>query len=206
MSCAPPTACRDVTNTLNQAQSEGDYQASDDTILILWAEARAYLDNINDKTNWDLPHATDLELMQQFGIMQGRVMVVSLREQVLRLYENGKLVYSTYVTTGRPELPSVPGLHMAMFKGTHLVFSSAEPKTSPFWYAPTPINYGILYANYGFFVHDGWWRTEFGPTTNLPHYDPAAFNGGSHGCVNVPLQNMSFVYSWMPLYAPIVVY
>ncbi len=202
----PTNGIQDVTNTLNQAQTESDYQASDDNINILWAEARAYMDDMRDKTPWNQPHATDLELMQQFGVMQGRVMVASLREQVARFYENGKLVYTTYVATGRQELPSVPGLHMAMFKGTNLVFSSPEPKTSPFWYAPTPINYGILYANYGFFVHDAWWRTEFGPGTNLNHYDPAAFNGGSHGCINLPLQNMAYVYNWLPLYAPIIVY
>jgi hypothetical protein len=202
----PTNGIQDVTNTLNQAQTESEYQASDDMINILWANARAHMDDMRDKTPWNQPHATDLQLMQQFGVMQGRTMVVSLYEQVARFYENGKLVYETYVTTGRPELPSVPGLDMAMFKGTNLVFTSPEPKTSPFWYAPTPINYGILYANYGFFVHDGWWRTEFGPGTNLPHYDPAAFNGGSHGCVNLPLQNMAYVYSWLPLYAPIIVY
>jgi hypothetical protein len=93
-----------------------------------------------------------------------------------------------------------------MYKGANLVFTSPEPKDSPYWYAPTPINYGILYANWGFFVHDGWWRSEFGPSTNLPHYDPAAFDGGSHGCINLPLSNMKYVYDWLPQGAPILVY
>jgi hypothetical protein len=202
----PTNGLQDVENVLDQAQTESDYQASDDNIRQLLENARAYIDDMGDKTPAGQPHATDLKLMKDYGIFQGRTMVVSLREQVARYYENGKLVYWTYVTTGRPELPSVPGLHTAMYKGTHLVFSSPEPKTSPLWYAPTPINYGILYADYGFFVHDGWWRTEFGPGTNLPHYDPAAFDGGSHGCINLPLSNMSYVYDWLPLYAPILVY
>ena len=79
-------------------------------------------------------------------------------------------------------------------------------RASPFWYAPTPITYGIAYAPNGFFIHDAWWRSEFGPDTNLPHWDPAAFNGGSHGCINLPTDQMQWVWSWTPDGAPIIVY
>ena len=45
------------------------------------------------------------------------------------------------------------------------------------------------YSDYGFLMHDAWWRDNPGGTgegylTNLPHYDPIAFNSGSHGCIN----------------------
>ena len=182
------------------------YQSADDDITILTTNLRALLDNYNDTTPHYLPHQTDLQLMRQYGVMQGKTVVVSLREQTARFYENGKLVYWSYVTTGRPEKPSPPGLHYALEKLQHTVFTSPEPKGSPLWYAPTPINFAIEYALYGFFLHDAWWRAEFGPYTNLPHYDPAAFNGGSHGCVNFPLNNMAWVYNWTPDGAPIIVY
>ena len=52
---------------------------------------------------------------------------------------------------------------------------------------------------------------------NAPHYDPNAFSGGSHGCVNIPYGvpvvggrqigwNMEQVYNWTPLGTPIILY
>lgn len=191
---------------LQQAVSENDFQNADNDITIQTTNLRALLDNLNDATPAWQPHATDLELMQHYGIMSGQVTVVSLREQAARFYENGKLVYWSYVTTGRPEKPSPPGLHYAMDKEYHTQFTSGDPPGSPLWYAPTPINYAVLYANYGFFLHDAWWRYKFGPGSNLPHWDPLAFDGGSHGCINFPEDNMAWVYNWITIGSPIVVY
>jgi hypothetical protein len=196
----------DAQNEVQQAQTLDDYLTADNDVNILTANLRAMLDNLNDPTAHNQPHATDLQLMQRYGAMTGRVIVVSLREQTARLYDNGQLVYTSNVTTGRPEKPSPPGLHYAMYKQTHMMFTSPDPAGSPFWYAPTPINYGILYANYGFFLHDAWWRRRFGPGSNLPHYDPAAFNGGSHGCINFQENTMAWVYNWTPVGSPIIVY
>ena len=64
----------------------------------------------------------------------------------------------------------------------------------------------MRYSFYGYYVHDAWWRNQFGLYTNLPHYDPAAFNGGSHGCINVSKSDMIWVFDWLPYGAPILVY
>lgn len=199
----------DAHDNLTYADAVGttdQYQSADDVITQLTANLRALVDNLKDPTPHSQPHATDLQLMQYYNITQGKVLVISLREQTLRAYENGKMVYWAYVTTGREELPSWPGLHYAMYHLDHTEFTSPEPKSSPFWYAPTPITYAIAYAPNGFFIHDAWWRSEFGPDTNLPHWDPAAFNGGSHGCINLPTDQMQWVWSWTPDGAPIIVY
>ncbi|HEY7973793.1 MAG TPA: L,D-transpeptidase, partial [Ktedonobacterales bacterium] len=84
------------------------------------------------------------------------------------------------------------------------------PPGSPFYYAPTPIHYSFGYSLYGYYLHDGWWRdhTEMGYLTNLPHYDPAAFNGGSHGCINFHYSNgdMGKVFAFASAGIPIIVY
>ncbi len=196
----------DAAKEVRNAQTLDDYLTADDDVNILITNLRAMLDNLKDPTPSNQPHQADLQLLQHYGVMDGRAIVVSLREQTARLYDHGQLVYSTPVTTGRPEKPSPPGLHYAMYKQTHMVFTSPDPAGSPLWYAPTPINYGILYANYGFFLHDAWWRRRFGLGSNLPHFDPAAFNGGSHGCINFPESNMAWVYNWTPVGSPIIVY
>lgn len=200
----------DAHDVLYAAHDLGSYQAADDVIVNLTINLRALKDNLDDPTPHSQPHATDLLLINTAYHLTGKVIVVSLREQTLRAYDNGQMVWWSYVTTGayRPneQLPSWPGLHYAMYKLYHTEFTSPDPPGSPDYYAPTPINYAIAYAPNGYFLHDAWWRAEFGPDTNLPHWDPAAFSGGSHGCVNLPENNMAWIYNWTPVGTPIVVY
>jgi hypothetical protein len=196
----------DAADAVSKAKTVDDFIAADDQVRILSQNLQALLDNLKDTTPRDQAHQADLRLLNDYGAMQGKAIVVSLREQTARFYEDGKLVFVTDVTTGRPEKPSPPGLHYAMYKQTNLIFSSPDPVDSPLYYAPTKVNYGILYANYGFFLHDAYWRRHFGPGSNLPHYDPAAFNGGSHGCINFKENDMARVYDWTPVGSPIIVY
>lgn len=188
------------------AVTVADFQNADDETNIMLSNLRALVDNLNDPTPpWE-PHAADLSLMQEYGIVSGKVVIVSLREQTARFYENGKLVFWAYVTTGRPEAPSPPGVHYAIDHEYHILFKSGDPQGSALWYAPTPVNYGVRYAAGGYFLHDAWWRYKFGPGSNLPHWDPLAFDGGSHGCVNFPEDVMEWVYDWVPDGSPIVLY
>lgn len=195
-----------VSDELRAAHTADDYQQVYYDAFTLDTSLRALLDNLKDKTPHNQPHATDLTLLKTFSLMRGKVVVVSLREQTARFYQNGKMVFWSYVTTGSIDTPSVPGLNYAMQKLRHTMFVSPDPPGSPLWYAPTPINYAVEYALYGYFLHDAWWRAEFGPYTNLPHWDPAAFNGGSHGCVNFPLNEMGIVYDWVDVGTPILIY
>jgi lipoprotein-anchoring transpeptidase ErfK/SrfK len=182
------------------------YNSADSAIQAQMVNLRAMLDNLNDQTPAWEAHQTDLELMSHYGILGEHVTVVSLREQTARLYENGKLVYWSYITTGRYERPSPPGLHYAEWKAANIEFQPTEPIGSPIRGYPTPIHYAVYYYDYGFFLHDAWWRIGFGPGSNLPHWDPAAFDGGSHGCVNFPLQNMAWYYNWVQVGSPVLIY
>lgn len=182
------------------------YQYVDGEATMLLANLRAMITNLGDATPAGQAHGTDLDLARAYGVAQGKVIVVSLREQVLRAYNNGQLVYWTYITSGRPELPSPPGFWHVLARQSPTVFTSGEPQNSPFWYAPTLVHYALLFHAGGFYIHDAWWRIHFGPGSNLPHYDPQAFNGGSHGCVNVPLQQMGLLYQWATLGTPVIVY
>jgi L,D-transpeptidase-like protein len=195
----------DAQQVFYSSHTVGDYQHALFYAFVLLTNLRALQDNLNDKTPHYKPHATDLTLLKAYNIT-GKAVVVSLREQTARFYENGKMVYWSYVTTGNLTTPSVPGLNYAMYKLTHTTFISPDPPGSPDWYAPTPINFAIAYSPGGYFLHDAWWRAEFGPYTNLPHWDPAAFNGGSHGCVNFPLSVMGKVYDMVDVNEPVILY
>lgn len=174
---------------------------------VLQTNLRALMDNLRDPTAAGLPHQTDLALMRDYGAMQGEVTVVSLREQVARMYQDGKLVYWSYVTTGRVERPTPPGLHYVGFKVTNIIFQPTEPKNSPLKEVPTPIHWAVNYWPNGFYLHEAWWRTTFGPGSNLPHpYDQSAWNGGSHGCINFPQWKMGWYYNWVQVGSPVIVY
>jgi hypothetical protein len=195
-----------LAQEVQTATTADDFAAADADIQTLSTLLQAYLANFDDRTPPGHAHASDLRLLDHFGLGQGRVLVISLREQTARFYDGGALVRWSYVTTGRPERPSPPGLHYATEKLSPTVFTSSEPRSSPFWYAPTPVKYAIGYFAGGFFLHDGWWRNRFGPGTNLPHYEPEAFNGGSHGCINFPAAFMPWVYGWTAVGTPVLVY
>lgn len=191
---------------LHAAQTIDSVQAVADDAGVMTTNLHALLENLHDATPPSRQHRADLHLLAAYHLAQGRVIVVSLREQTARIYENGALVRWSYVTTGRIELPSPPGIHVAMTKSSPVLFISPEPRNSPFWFAPTPVNYAIQYADGGDFIHDAPWRSGFGPGTNLPHYDPIAFNGGSHGCINFPEGTMRWLYDWTPVGTPVIVY
>jgi lipoprotein-anchoring transpeptidase ErfK/SrfK len=204
----PNTGVGDATQRLAYAQTLDDYQQVDKEVLSMTTNIQAMLTNLNDKTPSDQPHQTDMQLLSYYGITPYRVVVVSLREQVARMYDNGKLVKMLKVTTGAPDLPSIPGMHCVLDKQVDTIFKSPDPPTSPDYYQPTPIHYAMYYSYYGYELHDAWWRSWFGKYSNLPHYDPSAFNGGSHGCVNFDYQNgdSQWLYNWVSIGTPVILY
>ena len=204
----PNTGIGDATQRLPYAQTVDDYQAIDSEVLSMTANIQAMLTNLNDKTPSNQVHQTDLQLLNYYQISPYRVVVVSLREQVARMYDNGQLVKTLNVTTGAPDLPSIPGMHCVLDKQTNTVFKSPDPPSSPNYYQPTPIHFAMYYSYYGYELHDAWWRSWFGKYSNLPHYDPSAFNGGSHGCVNFDYQNgdSAWLYNWVSIGTPVILY
>lgn len=164
----------------------------------------------NDTTPYNQAHTTDTQLIDYYNLQQKQVLMVSLVEQVMRVYQNGKLVRSFYVTTGRQELPSPPGVWTVLDRKSPAIFQSGEPRGSPYWFPDTPINYAILYHWGGDFVHDAPWRESFGPGTQFPHLDAGgntAYNfDGSHGCINLQESDAAWVYKHTNWNTIVVVY
>jgi hypothetical protein len=163
----------------------------------------------SDSTPYNKVHATDLQLISHYHL-GGQIIMVSMVEQAMRLYQDGKLVRAFHVTTGRVERPVLPGYWTVQDRKAPDQFMSPDPPGSPFWYPPTHINYAILYHWGGFFIHDAWWRNDFGPGTQFPHNDSAgttSFNyDGSHGCVNMQVDEAGWLYSHTDWHTNIVIY
>ena len=134
-----------------------------------------------------------------------KALAISLSEQVIRAYDHGQQVFSTYVTTGRPGLETDPGSFKVYWKVSPWTMHSPWPKGSPFWYPDSKVTM-VMWFNGGDGIHDAYWRSRYGPGTNGPHYDPTGEDTGTHGCVNVPYSNMVWLWNWTPTGTPVIVY
>jgi lipoprotein-anchoring transpeptidase ErfK/SrfK len=135
-----------------------------------------------------------------------KMIVVSTESQSASMYQDGRQIYSTLVTTGGPELPTDHGVFHIYMKVTPWVFHSPWPPGSPYYYPPTPITYWMPFDG-GEGLHDAWWRSNFGPGSNLqPTYlGTGNYILGTHGCVNLPMDAAQFVWDWAPVGTTVVV-
>lgn len=194
---------------LAAAKTMADYQQAIEDLNMYLTNFQAMVTNFSDKTPYNAIHNTDIALMKHYGFMNTKVVVVSLGEQTLRVYDNGKLVNAFQVTTGQPDLPSPPGTWWVEGKKSPTEFKADVPPSSPNWYPPTPINYAMQYHSNGYFLHDSWWRSQYGPGTNFPHLDPGGTQysiHGSHGCVNMSKTDAAWLYNFVQVYTHIIIY
>jgi len=138
-----------------------------------------------------------------------KVIMVSLSGQFLQAFDHDKIVKWTFVTTGRPELATPTGFFHVGWKLTPFEFMpiSKDPKSVEFGF-PSKVQYAIEFADGGYYIHDVWWRTIYGPGLNNDHWDPgrAEWSPGSHGCVNTPLPIVQFLFLWAPVGTPVIVF
>lgn len=128
----------------------------------------------------------------------GKEIIVVLSQQTLYAYNGTHLDLKTYVTTGNPALPTPTGTYSVMAKYHPYEMISPWPVGSPYYYAPSWMSYAMLFRDGGYFLHDAPWRTTYGPGTNGPG-QPGTNYGGTHGCVNIPLSSMTYLWGWTPV-------
>lgn len=125
-----------------------------------------------------------------------RHIIVSLSQQRLYAYDGAKLFVTTLVTTGNRALPTPTGTYHVMAKFHPYTFISPWPKSSRYYYAPSPVRYAMLFRAGGYFIHDAPWRSAFGPGTNAQLGTPGTNYTGSHGCINTPFDVARALYGW----------
>jgi lipoprotein-anchoring transpeptidase ErfK/SrfK len=106
-------------------------------------------------------------------------------------------VLTSYVTTGRPWLPTPPGVTTVTAKYSPYLMVSPWAYGSAAWYPPSWTNWAMLFRSGGYFIHDAPWRSWYGPGSN--------YGAGTHGCVNVPYGPMSVLFGWTTIGTTVVV-
>ncbi len=201
----------DADAAVQSAQTMDDYQSAIDLLNNDLLYLHMMEQDYSDSTPFSQVHQTDLTLMNHYGVTNSKeVLVVSLVEQTLRYYQNGQLIRSFHITSGQFDKPSPPGFTQIFLRESPTKFTSSEPKGSAFWYPDTKINFAMEYRSGGFFFHDSWWRNQYGVGTNFPHYDSSgdeSFSGnGSHGCINMLLSDITWLYPNSQYNAQVILY
>jgi L,D-transpeptidase catalytic domain len=199
----------DVYAMNNTAQTPKDYQQIIEDFNTYLTNFQAMTEEATDSTPYNQLHKADIQLLQKYGNMQGRVVVISLYGQAMRVYNNGQLVNAFLITTGTPAHPSLPGTWWVEQKQSPTVFKSVVPKGDPDYYDDTPVNFAMQYHTGGYNMHDSWWRADYGPGTEFPHIDSTGNRSatqGSHGCINMQENSAGWLYGYVDIGTPVIVY
>jgi hypothetical protein len=191
---------------LGQAKSSADYQSVIDSTQIELTNLHAMEANYSDSTPWNQTHHADTDLMSQYKLNLGTVIVVSLLEQSMRVYQNGHLVKAFQVTTGGYDTPALPGSWQVLLHQTNVTLKSSVPKGSPDWYPPTPVQYALLFHSGGYLICDSWWRASYGPGTEFPGHNSSGTTAVAPVSVNLATPNMAWLYKNTQVNTPVVIY
>ncbi|MGE8205381.1 L,D-transpeptidase family protein [Heyndrickxia sp. NPDC080065] len=122
---------------------------------------------------------------------------VSIADQHIWIYKNGKLVVSTDVVTGKHSTgeDTSPGIWYILYKRTPYTLKGTAVGKGAY---EVEVNYWAPFTNSGQGFHDASWRTNWAKNAFLTQ--------GSGGCVNTPPNIMKTVYDNLSTYDPVVVY
>lgn len=108
---------------------------------------------------------------------------VNLSRQTATLYENGEVVRSWAISSGKSATPTDAGNFRVYAHVREQTMKSREPDGS---ITETPNVPWVTYFNGDEGFHGTYWHNDFG-------------NPRSHGCVNMPIDVARYVYEWSPV-------
>jgi lipoprotein-anchoring transpeptidase ErfK/SrfK len=122
-----------------------------------------------------------------FKIGASHISEVDIGGHVMRVYDDGRLIKTFPVSTGRDQYPTMDGVHIAIEKSSVVQMDSATvgiPKGSPGYYNET-VYWDVRISDGGEFVHAAPWSVGQQGHVNV-----------SHGCVNLSTANAEWFYNW----------
>lgn len=114
---------------------------------------------------------------------------VDMGEQVLYYYEDGILSLKTDIVSGKPSTPTPQMICSIYYKKEKAILRGPG-------YA-SPVDYWMaVYQGIG--LHDSSWQRQYGGDWYLSH--------GSHGCINMKINAVSYVYETAEVGTPVILY
>lgn len=129
--------------------------------------------------------------------LNGNYVEVDLTNQYIWFYRNGGLVVSSPVVTGtpKPETETATGAFPIAYKASPFNLKGGGSNGVDSW--DVEVQYWMPFHD-GQGLHDASWRGAFGGSIYM--------TGGSHGCVNLPLDVAAAIYNDMEAGIPILLY
>lgn len=130
-----------------------------------------------------------------FGQNVGNTYIeISIKEQHMWFYIDGKLYVDTDVVTGNDD-----GVHNTP-KGVHKMLAHESPSilTGPGY--STRVQYWMPFTSSGCGIHDSTWRADWEYGGDTYKYN------GSHGCVNTPYKKVAKIYKKAHVGTKVIVY
>ncbi len=125
---------------------------------------------------------------------KGKVVVVNLKLQRLYAYENGISLFpqSVLITSGKQGFETITGRFAVYLKERYHKMQSPFPGI----YYDDVVDYWMpFFSGYG--LHDASWRHVYGTFDYL--------TVGSHGCVNMTLNDAAVLYNWVEVGTTVIV-
>lgn len=132
----------------------------------------------------------------------GSYIEVCIMNQHLWLYRDGELITETDIISGKPTgfnvLTGMEEDWSTLYGAYSIAYKQAPSVLSSDIYGyETEVNYWMPFED-GQGLHDALWQTYFGGDTYLTN--------GSHGCINLPLDQAAVIYANIDAGYPIIIY
>lgn len=123
-------------------------------------------------------------------IIPSKYVEVDISDQTLWVYDNGEIIFTTLVDTGKPSTPTPIGYNLINAKQRKVTLSG------PTW--NSYVEYWVPFIGHKIGLHDAKWQEQFGGDWYLTH--------GSHGCVNVSPSEMPKLYDSVEVGTPVLIH
>ena len=124
---------------------------------------------------------------------------VDLSYQYMWFFQDGILVLESPVVTGLPgSMATPPGVFFIVEMLQDTILEGAVNPDTGVEANPTPVSYWMRITWAGIGLHDAIWQEQFGGNWYQSH--------GSHGCINMPLEQARELYSRVDLFIPVIVH
>lgn len=124
---------------------------------------------------------------------QGKWIDVHLTQQLMVAYEGRTPVRTVVTTTGMPGWETPPGWYAINTRVENETMTSGAIGAE-YHYRLEDVLYTQYFSNRGHALHYAWWRTP--ETIGRP---------GSHGCLNMLLDDSEFFWNWATIGTPVVI-
>jgi len=128
----------------------------------------------------------------QTEIDEKNYIAISIADQTLVYYKNGKLIVSSNIVSGQKGSHDSPkGRYRILSKGRSIYLTGPDYKSY--------VNYWMLYdRSHQIGLHDATWRSSFGGSIYKSY--------GSHGCINLPYSVAQRIYNNVEIGTLVTVY